>query len=204
MGHWNGLVRRSLAVALAAGMAVVTSAAIGAGLAGTAGASVPDAAKLPKGPRIDPSKPCSLLSQRQVESVFDPKVTLDATNAESPVGVDCAWVVGDEAAPVGRLVGLVVYPVFGGDESDAVNLVESDRANAQLAGPGVVDLPLGKGGFIEKARSLVEVAPSKKFAFSLQWFPAGGAPEGSPITAEMRALLSKLAADVAKRGKQVD
>ena len=196
MGHRSGLVRRMLG--FGAVMVVVAG-----GLTVAAGAAPRATPKLGRGPKIDPSEPCTLLAERQVERVFEPKVVLDPTNGGSPLNVDCAWVVGDTGAPVGRLVGVVVYPVFAGDQSSAVNIVESDRANAQIAGPGVVDLPLGKGGFIQKPVSLVEVAPNKKFAFSLQWLPEGGPPEGSPITPEVRSLLTRFATDITKRGKQV-
>jgi hypothetical protein len=182
---------------------VITTVVLVGASASTLGATALHARTLPKGPRIDPAEPCTLLGQHQVEKYFEPKVILDKTNAGSPLNVDCAWDVGDTGAPVGRLVAVVVYPAFGGDASNAVNIVESDRANAQIAGPGVVDFPLGKGGFIEKPISLVEVAPNKTFAFSLQWFAAGGPPEGSPITPEAQALLTTFARDIAKRGKRV-
>ena len=186
-----------MSVALASAMLV-------AALSASAGASVAaKPQKLPKGKPIDPAKPCTLVSRGQANVLFAAHTDRDKGNDASPVTTDCAIVVGPSAAPVGRLVMSVVFPVLGGSETDAVNIVESDRANAQLSGPGVADLPLGKGGFLQKPRSLVEVAPSRKFAFTLQWLPTGGPPEGGPITEQVRKQLTVLAADIAKRGKRV-
>jgi hypothetical protein len=170
-------------------------------LAASAAGAKPE--KLPKGKPIDPTEPCTLVSRGQANVVFAAPTDRDKGNDASPVTTDCALIIGPSAAPTGRLVMSVVFPVFGGSETDAVNVVESDRANAQLSGPGVADLPLGKGGFLQKPRSLVEVAPSKKFAFTLQWFPTGGPPEGGPVTEAVRKQLTVLATDIAKRGKQI-
>jgi hypothetical protein len=190
--------RRRLRTVLGAGLLI---AALVVGGVSIAGAGV--ASKLPKGPKIDRTKPCTLLSTAQVAKVFATTATVDPTNADSVIATDCAWVVGDPAAPAGRLVALVLYPAFGGSPSiDAVDIVESDRASAQISGSSVVDLPLGKGGFIERPRSFAEVAPTKMFAFSLEWQPTGGPPEGTLITPAVKAALSKLAADVSRRGKR--
>jgi hypothetical protein len=186
----------ALAVAAAALVAALSATAAGASVA-----AKPQ--KLPKGKEIDPTQPCTLVSRGQANVVFAAHTDRDKGNDASPVTSDCALIIGPSTAPVGRLVMSVVFPVFGGSETDAVNIVESDRANAQLSGPGVADLPLGKGGFLQKPRSLVEVAPSKKFAFTLQWLPTGGPPEGGPITEEVRKQLTVLATDIAKRGKRV-
>src|SRR6185295_14772458 len=167
--------------------------------ASTAGA----APRLPKGPKIDTQRPCTILGQKQLATFFEPKVTLDETNQLSPLTTDCAWVVGDPAAPEGRLVASVIYPGFTPPGQNAVGVVDDDRASAQLSGTGVVDLPLGKSAFLAKPRSVLEVAPSKRFAFSLQWYPAGGSPDGSPVTRQIRSLLTTLATDAAKRGKGV-
>ena len=193
--------RRRLRPLLVVAATAALVAALSASMAVASVAAKP--AKLPKGKPIDPSKPCTLVSRGQANVVFAQHTERDRDNDASPVTTDCAIVVGPGAAPVGRLVMSVVFPVFGGSETDAVNIVESDRANAQLSGPGVADLPLGKGGFLQKPRSLAEVAPSKKFAFTLQWLHTGGPPDGAPITEEVRKQLTILAADIAKRGKRV-
>ena len=185
-----------LAFASAALAVVLAASAVGA----TVGAKPQ---KLPKGKPIDPTKPCTLVSRGQANVVFATHTERDSDNGGSPVTTDCAIIVGPSAAPLGRLVMSVIFPVFGGSETDAVNIVESDRANAQISGPGVVDLPLGKGGFLQKPHSLVEVAPSKKLAITLQWLPTGGPPDGGPITEEVRKQLTVLATDIAKRGKQI-
>jgi hypothetical protein len=159
--------------------------------------------KLPKGKPIVIDKACTLVSRGQANFVWKLPTERDASNGDSPVTTDCAIIVGPKDAPVGRLVMSVIFPVFGGSETDAVNVVESDRANAQLSGTGIVDLPLGKGGFLQKPRSYVEVAPSKHFAFTLQWLPTGGDPDGGPITDKVRKQLTTLAADAAQRAKRL-
>jgi hypothetical protein len=184
----------------------IASLVLVAAFGGTASAAMlhQPHAKLPKGPKIDPAKACTLLGRQQLRTFYAPQVVKrDKDNAGSPVTTDCAFSVGTPDAPVGRLVVNLVYPGFVDPGTNAIDVMESDRANAQLAGPGVPDLPLGKGGFVLKSRSLVEVAPSKKLAFTLQWLPNGGAPEGGPITDEVRKQLTVLAADIAKRGKHV-
>jgi hypothetical protein len=179
---------------------VALAAVLVAGVAASAAGAAP---KLPKGPKIDAERPCTILGQKQVAALVVPQVTLDPTNQFSPLTTDCSWIVGDTAAPDGRLVATVLYPGFTAPGLDAPGVVDDDRASAQLSGPGVVDLDLGKSGFLAKPRSVLEVAPNKRFAFSLQWFPAGGPPDGSPITKQIRALLTTLATDAAKRGKSV-
>lgn len=187
---------RSLGAAALVAVVAVATVSPGDASAG----KVPE---LPKGPKIKTDQPCTLIGEKQLEEVLEPTVAVDEGNEQSPIGSDCAWVIGHTDAPEARLVGVVVYPGFTAPGSNALDVVENDRANAQISGPGVVDLPLGKGGFVEKPRSLLEVAANKRFAFSLQWYPSGGAPEGSPITDEVRSLLTTLATDVARRGKRV-
>ncbi len=156
--------------------------------------------KRPSGPAFDVEDPCTLLSASQVEKVFGEPVTVDATNNASPLTTDCAYVVGDPAAPTGRLVANVVFPAFGaGEGADALSVVESDRALAQIAGEGVFDLGLGVPGFLESRRSFVEFFVRPKLAVSLQWYPTGGAPEGTPVTEEVEADLTALATHITSR-----
>ena len=108
--------------------------------------------------------------------------------------------MGDPAAPAGRLVVNIAFPALGvGEDADALSVVESDRATAQIAGPGVFDLPVGQAGFLESARSIAEFVVRKNLAVSLQWYPTGGPPEGSPVTPEIREHLTTLAQDIADR-----
>jgi hypothetical protein len=184
---------------------VVVALAVAATSAGAAPA-FDRGPKLPKGPKIKVTKACSLLDRKQVALLFGARVGLSRTNAQSPITNDCAWIVHDaanDALVAGRLVGVLVYPGFTPPGANAVSVLEDDRANAQVGGSGVIDLPLGKAGFLYKPRSLVEVAPSKRFAFSLQWLPTGGPPEGGPVTPEIRSVLTTLATDVTKRAKRV-
>jgi len=190
---------RSLGAAALVAVVAVATVAPGDASAG----KLPKLPKLPKGPRIETDQPCTLIGEKQLEEVLEPTVSVDDGNEQSPIGSDCAWIIGERTAPEARLVGVVVYPGFTAPGANAVDVVEDDRANAQISGPGVVDLPLGKGGFVDKPRALLEVAANKRFAFSLQWYAAGGPPEGTPITDEVRSLLTRLATDIARRGKRV-
>ena len=182
------------------GAALVLAIAVGAVACG-GGDDGSSSSKRPTGPKFDASDPCTLLSDATVQTVFGEAVTVDPTNNQSPLTTDCAYVVGDPAAPTGRLVANVVFPALGtGEGSDALSVVEGDRAIAQLAGPGVFDLGLGKQpGFLESGRSVAEFFVSPKLAVSLQWYPTGGPPEGSPVTEEIQANLTTLAQDVAGR-----
>lgn len=167
---------------------------------GDDGGDAPTTTTLGNAPTFQEGDPCSLISAEQVGQVFDAPVTVDATNNGSPLTTDCAYIVGDVTAPLGRLVVNIVYPAFGaGANADAQSVVETDRANAQIAGPGVFDLDVGEGGFVESARSLVEFVVDDDLAVSLQWFAADGPPEGGPITDEIEADLTTLASDIARR-----
>jgi hypothetical protein len=182
----------ALVVALAA-----TAAACGGG---SDGQTEPTGPTLANGPKFVKNDPCSLLSDAQVGEVFGEPVTVDPTNGGSPLTTDCAYIVGDPATPVGRLDVNVVFPAIGaGEGADALSVVESDRANAQIAGPGVFDLDVGEAGFLQSSRSVAEFVVSPKLAVSLQWYPTGGPPEGSPVTDEVEAGLTTLATDISTR-----
>jgi hypothetical protein len=183
-----------LVVALA-----LTAAACGGDDGG--GQTTPSGPKGPDGPAYDAGDPCSIVSGAQVgEAFFGGPVSVDPTNGGSPLTTDCAYIVGDPAAPSGRLVVNTVFPALGvGEDADALSVVESDRANAQIAGPGVFDLDVGQAGFIESSHSLAEVVVRPNLAVSLQWYPTGGPPEGSPITDEVQLALTTLATDIADR-----
>jgi len=185
---------RAIVVALVVALAA-TAAACGGG--GDDGQTTPTG---PKGPKFVKNDPCSLLSDTQVGEVFGEPVTVDPTNGGSPLTTDCAYIIGDPAAPVGRLDVNIVFPAIGaGEGADALGVVESDRANAQIAGPGVFDLDVGEAGFLQSSRSVAEFVVSAKLAVSLQWYPAGGPPEGSPVTDEVEAGLTTLATDISSR-----
>lgn len=191
-------VRRSLGGGLVVALAL-TAVACGGGDDG-GGQTTPSGPDLPDGPSYKSGDPCSIVSDAQVGTVFGEPVTVDATNGGSPLTTDCAYTVGDPAAPAGRLVVNTVFPALGvGEEADALSVVESDRANAQIAGPGVFDLDVGQAGFIESSRSIAELVVRPRLAVSLQWYPAGGPPEGSPITDDVRANLTSLATNIVDR-----
>lgn len=196
MRERKSVVSKSVVVGCAALM--LLAAACGGG-GGDAGGSTPTGPKISKGPTIDLAKPCTLLGQEQVAKVFGEPVTVDDTAGGSPLTTDCTYVVGDPAAPTGTLVVNIVYPSLT-SLANAVDVVESDRANAQIAGPGVGDLEIGEAGFVQRPRGVVEVAESDDFGFSLQWYPTGSPPDGSPITPAVEEGLSTLAADIVQRG----
>jgi hypothetical protein len=182
--------------------------ALAAALAGalTLGAAVPAVAggkgdpKLPPGKQIKVSDPCTLLDRDQVRALFTSVVIRNRTNDGSPVH-DCAWILKASGEQTGRVVGAIVFPGFTPPNVNAIDVVEDDRASAQLAGPGVVEIPFGRAGFLDKNNARFEVAPSRRFAFSLQLLDAAGAPR--VLTAKERSRLTTLVADVVKRGKTV-
>jgi hypothetical protein len=191
-----GHVRLRKSVVVSGVVVALLAAACGGGDDGGAR----NASNLPKGPKIDVTQPCSLLGEAQVAKVLGAPVTVDPTAGGSPITTDCSYVVGDPAAPVGTLGANIVFPALT-SLANAVDVVESDRANAQIAGPGVESLEIGKAGFVQRPFSVVEVAASDDLGFSLQWFPAGGTGGGSPITPAVEKDLSALAADIAQRGR---
>lgn len=198
-GYTGRSGRRRARRALGAGLVValaLTAAACGGGDddGGQTTPSVPD------GPKYTEGDPCTIVSDTQVGELFGEPVTVDPTSGGSPLTTDCAYEVGDPSAPTGRLVVNTVFPAFGvGEDADALSVVESDRANAQIAGPGVFDLDVGQAGFIESSRSIAELVVKPRLAVSLQWYPTGGPPEGSPITEDVRANLTALATNIADR-----
>ena len=156
--------------------------------------------KLPRGGKIRVTDPCSILTRGQVKALFTSVVIRNKTNAESPA-FDCAWILKASGVQKGRVVGAIVFPGFVPPNVDAVDVVEDDRANAQLSGPGVVEVPLGRAGFLDKNNARLEVAPNRQFAFSVQLLGADGVP--AVLTADERSKLTALATDIAKRGKNV-
>jgi hypothetical protein len=185
--------RRAVTVAL-----LVSLTAIAAACGGDS--SEPTPSTLANGSKFVEDDPCSLLSKAQVGKVFGQPVEVDSTNSGSPLTTDCAYTVGDPAAPVGRLVSNIVFPAIGaGEGADALSVVEGDRAVAQIAGPGVFDLGFETPGFLESGRSLVEFFVTPKLAVSLQWSPTGAPPEGAPVTEEVETGLTTLARDITTR-----
>ncbi len=191
-------VRRALGGGLLVALAL-SAAACGGG--DDSGQTTPSTSNLPGGPKYKEGDPCSIVSAAQVGKAFgDDRVSVDPTNNFSPITTDCAYIVGDPTVPTGRLVVNTVFPAFGvGEEADALSVVESDRANAQIAGPGVFELPLDTAGFIESSRSLAELFVRPDLAVSLQWSPLNAPPEGAPITDEVEASLTTLATNIAER-----
>jgi hypothetical protein len=156
--------------------------------------------KLPPGKAIKVSDPCTLLDRDQVRSLFTSVVIRNKTNDNSPAH-DCAWILKASGEQTGRVVGTIVFPGFVPPDVNAVDVVEDDRASAQLAGPGVIEIPFGRAGFLDKTNARFEVAPNRRFAFSLQLLGPDGVPRA--LTAKQRSQITTLVADVAKRGKNV-
>ena len=59
------------------------------------------------------------------------------------------------------------------------------------------DAKVGSHSYVDVDRSILAVAPNKKFAFSLQWLPTGGSPVGDKLDAKTQKQLTTLAKQIA-------
>jgi hypothetical protein len=176
--------------AFVVGVVAVATATVGAsvGLATSAGT--------PPGLKI--GQPCTYLSAKQVQKVFAAPVTVDPTNrGASSISAGCAYLVGPPGQPTGVLVALLVFPYFSSPGQTAIDALESQRASESLAGLTVEDAKVGSHSYVDIDRSILAVAPNKKFAFSLQWIPTGGSPVGDKLDAKTQKQLTTLAKQIA-------
>jgi hypothetical protein len=170
----------------------VAAASVGAGVAGAATAA--------KDPPFSLVHPCTYLTSKQVAKAFGSPVTVDPTNrgANTLVGTGCAYLVGP-GGQTGTLVALDLFPFFPPPGQTALDALENQRANDSLGGLTIVDGKLGQKSYVDLDRSVIAVAPNKKFAFTLQWLPTGGPAIGGSLDAKTRASLTVLAKQVIAR-----
>lgn len=169
-------------------------------VAASAGAGLAGAATVAKDPPFSIAKPCSYVTTPQVSKAFGSPVTVDPTNrgANALVGTGCAYLVGPNGQ-TGVLVANALYGFFPPPGQTALDALESQRANDSLGGLTIVDANVGKKAYVDLDRSLIAVATGKKFAFTLQWFPAGAPDVGGPLDAKTRQKLTNLAKQVTAR-----
>jgi hypothetical protein len=179
-------VRTIVAVALA-------TSALGSGVAGAATSA--------KGSGLTPGKPCSYLSAKQVQKVFKGPVTVDPTNrgGNTVFNGACSYIVGPPGQPTGVLVTVLLFPLLPAPGQTAVDAMESQRATDSLSGLTVQDSNVGQKSYVNLDRSILSVAPSKKFAFTIQWLATGGPSIGGPLDAKTQKQLVTLAKQIVPR-----
>jgi hypothetical protein len=167
----------------------------------TVGSSVAGAATTAKGSGLSVGHSCTYLTAQQVQKVFGSPVTIDPTNrgGSTLVSSACSYLVGPPGQPTGALVALDVFPFFPPPGQTAIDALESQRATDSLGGLTIIDGKLGKKSYIDLDRSVIVVAPNKKFAFSLQWLPTSGPAIGGKLDAKTQKQLTTLAKQVITR-----
>jgi hypothetical protein len=158
------------------------------------------AAKKPPVPAINVTDPCSYLTTAQVQKAFGGPVTVDPTNRGSKTPNDCGFVIGNVFTPAGVLVSTNQFPGFlVPPGQSAIDVVEGQRAIDAQDGLTVVDANVGKSSYLDTDRSAITVAPSTKFAFTLQWLPASAPPQGGPLDAPTKKQLLALSKSITSR-----
>lgn len=178
---------------------VVLALGLTLGVAALGAGGVPTVKKPPV-PAINVTDPCSYLTAAQVQKAFGGPVTIDPTNRGSKTPNDCGFVVGNVFTPTGVLVSTNQFPGFLVPPGQtAIDVVEGQRAIDAQDGVTVVDANLGKSGYLDNDRSAITVAPSAKFAFTLQWLPASAPPQGGALDAPTKKQLVALAKNITSR-----
>jgi hypothetical protein len=171
----------------------VAASALGIGTA--------DAATTRKGSGLSVGHPCTYLTAKQVQKVYRAPTTVDPTNrgASTLTAQACAYLVGPAGNPTGALVAVDLFPFFPPPGQTAIDALESQRATDSLSGLTVVDSSVGQKSYFNLDRSILTVAPNKKFAFTLQWLPTGGPTIGGKLDATTRKQLTDLAKQIVAR-----
>ena len=176
---------------------LVLGLALGATTLGAGGVSD---AKAPPAPKINVTDPCSYLTAAQVQKAFGGPVTVDPTNRGSKTPNDCGFVIGNVFTPTGVLVSTNQFPGFLVPAGQtAIDVIEGQRAIDAQDGLTVVDANVGKSSYLDTDRSTINVAPSTKFAFTLQWLPASDPAQGGPLTPVTKKQLVALAKSITAR-----
>jgi hypothetical protein len=169
--------------------------------AATVGSSVAGAATTAKGSGLSIGHSCTYLTTRQVQKVFGSPVTIDPTNrgGATVISSGCSYLVGPPGQLTGALVALDLFPFFPPPGQNAIDALESQRATDSLGGLTLVDAKLGQKSYVDLDRSIIVVAPNKKFAFTLQWLPTGGSSAGGSLDAKTQKQLTTLAKQIIAR-----
>jgi hypothetical protein len=168
----------------------------------TVGAGVAGAATTRKGSGLNVVLPCTYLTATQVRKAFGSPVTIDPTNrgANAFDAAGCSYLVGPPARRTGTVVVFILFGFFPPPGQTAIDALEGQRANDSVGGLSVVDASVGQKSYFNLDRSILAVAPNKKYAFSLQWLPTGGPPDGGKLDAKTQKRLTALAKQIVARG----
>ncbi len=153
-------------------------------------------------PALTVGQPCTYLTTAQVQKVFATgPVTASALSGGPALATVCDFQVGAGGAS-GTLVASLLYPFFPPPGQTAVDVVEGQHADDTVTGLTLQTLSVGKSSYADLDRSIVYVAASKKFAFSVQWVPPGVSPsEGASMSPKLQKQLVTLAKAVVARSK---
>ena len=150
-------------------------------------------------PALTVMLPCTYLTTSQVQKVFRTGPVTTTTATGGPVSTTvCNYQVGN----TGTLSVSLLYPFFPPPGQTAVDVVEGQRADDTVTGLTLQTINVGKSAYADLDRSILYVAASPKFAFSMQWLPPGVSPsEGSPLTPKVQKQMVALAKTVVARSK---
>jgi hypothetical protein len=170
---------------LAAGLVAVTTLATVATAAMPVGAVV----RARSGPKIKTGHACSILSAKQVAKALGSPTAVDPHQL---LPAFCTMSIGaDPTRPPGGVFAVgQIFPSLFASYADARAAVDDEHAVGGLAGDDLEDVSVGKTAFIDHTSGKLVVEASKKFAFTLQWWPA---PSGTKITRSDVKKLVKLA-----------
>ncbi len=169
--------------------------------AATVGSSVAGAATIGKGSGLIVAHPCTYLTVKQIQKVFGAPVTIDPASlgGSTLFTAACNYLVGPPGQPTGTLEAVDLFPIFPSPGQTAIDALESQRATDSLGGLTVVDAKVGQKSYVDLDRSVLAVAPNKKFAFTLQWRPTSGPPNGGKLDAKTQKQLTVLAKQIIAR-----
>jgi hypothetical protein len=137
--------------------------------------------------------PCTYATVSQVARVFGGPVVIVRPSRIYTIG--CNFDVGPQGQ-AGVLTTSLIYPFYPPPGQTSRDAVESNRASLFVAGANLQNVSVGQQGFVDLGTSTLTTAASKKFAFSLQWIPAGAPQSGAPITPKVLRQLKSLAKTV--------
>jgi len=147
------------------------------------------------------AQPCTYLTTSQVQRAFGGPVTASSSTGGPVPTTVCNYQVG-AGGSTGTLVAALLYPFFPPPGQTAVDVVESQHADDTVTGLTLQTISVGRSAYADLDRSIVYVAASKKFAFSLQWLPPGVSPtNGSPLTPKLQRTMVALARTVVARSR---
>jgi hypothetical protein len=149
---------------------------------------------------VDPKDACSMISAPRVGAAFGRPVVIDATASvlgrsacSAHVGVD------PSVAPGGTMVAFEDYPTLLSSFSNAADAYQDRHAIETLAANQLVDVNgVGTVAYYNKTLRTLSVQATKRFAFTVQWNPAGAAELSSH---EFRQL-KKVATGIVERARR--